>query len=212
MQCGIIERRAKKNRPPSRGTGVCTPFPRLTNAVVMAAIPSGDAMKPRARYVATHETSYRSLLPSSSQPLQTFHQVDCAAQNGCPKVAGFFEAFANRANRNCDGSSPGLTSSHRKGVDTVAPGCGPNRVGRGQGLAAPVLEKVQINLLLPPCWVSLQARGLRQFPVRQARDDLSKLTCLVVVATASQRHINVQAGFPGGFAVVCVAPALSRTF
>ena len=34
----------------------------------------------------------------SPQPLQTFHQIDRAAQNRCPKVAGFFEALANRSN------------------------------------------------------------------------------------------------------------------
>lgn len=36
--------------------------------------------------------------PASPQPLQTFHQIDRAAQNGRPKVAGFFAAFANRSN------------------------------------------------------------------------------------------------------------------
>ena len=37
-------------------------------------------------------------LPTSPQPLQTFHQIDRAGQNGRPKVACLFEALSNRAN------------------------------------------------------------------------------------------------------------------
>ena len=36
--------------------------------------------------------------PASPQPLQTFHQIDRAGQNGCPKITCFFEPLANRPN------------------------------------------------------------------------------------------------------------------
>ena len=75
-------------------------------------------------------------------------------------------------------------------------------IGRCQCLAAPVLQEVQINLLLPLGRVSFQTGDLRQFPMREARDNFGELTRLIVAAATTQGNIYMQAGFPGRLAIV----------
>src|SRR5258706_9476671 len=83
-------------------------------------------------------------------------------------------------------------------------------VGCRQRLTAPVLQEVQVNLLLPLGWVSLQTGDLRQFPMGEACNDLSELARLLVAAAPAQWDINMQPGFPGRLAIVCRAGGIEN--